>query len=42
VAHGLAEGEEFLALLLITSWMSATGRTLRADIPLQLLTGEEL
>jgi hypothetical protein len=34
--------DELLARLLITSWMLATGRTLRAGVPPQLLSAEEL
>jgi hypothetical protein len=34
--------DELLARLLITSWTLATGRTLRAGIPPQLLSKDEL
>ena len=34
--------DELLARLLITSWTLATGRTLRAGVPPQLLSEDEL
>ena len=34
--------DELLARLLITSWTLATGRTLRGDVPPQMLSAEEL
>jgi hypothetical protein len=37
-----ADEDELLARLLITSWSLTTGRTLRAGVPPQLLTEEEL
>lgn len=35
-------GDELLARLLITNWTLATGRTLRAGVPPQLLSQAEL
>jgi hypothetical protein len=36
------DDDENLARLLITSWTLVTGRTLRGDVPPQLLSGDEL
>jgi hypothetical protein len=36
------EEDALLARVLITSWSLATGRTLRSDVPPQLLTEDEL
>lgn len=41
-ATGLAAEDELAACLLIATWASTTGHTLRADIRPQLLTQEEL
>jgi hypothetical protein len=40
--HARPSEDEILARLLIINWALATGRTLRADVPPQLLTEEEL
>jgi hypothetical protein len=37
-----ANDDELLARVLITSWTLATGRTLRAGVPLHALSAEEL
>jgi hypothetical protein len=37
-----ADDDALLAMVLITSWSLATGRTLRSDVPPQLLTEDEL
>jgi hypothetical protein len=42
-AFGAGHGEDqALACLLITQWTLVTGRTLRTDVPLHMLSGEEL
>jgi hypothetical protein len=41
VSH-VHDDDEILARLLIISWTLATGRTLRGDVPPQMLSAEEL
>ena len=41
-ASNVHDYDEILARLLITSWTLATGRTLRGDVPPQMLSAEEL
>ncbi len=41
-ASNVHDDDEILARLLITSWTLATGRTLRGDVPPQMLSAEEL
>ena len=40
--HDARDDDADLARLLITSWMLATGRALRADVPPHLLSQDEL
>jgi hypothetical protein len=41
-ASHVHDDDEILARLLIISWTLATGRTLRSDVPPQMLSAEEL
>jgi len=41
-ASHVHDDDEILARLLIISWTLATGRTLRGDVPPQMLSAEEL
>jgi hypothetical protein len=41
-ASPVRDDDENLACLLITSWTLVTGRTLRGDVPPQMLNADEL